>query len=214
MALPSLAGFQPPSGAFDPAGDWEHRYGVWVLLPNARNNKSRKMGELSLRRTRAGEAAFDLRVTMTTEQQAATVCKVEASMRCRADVIAAVTEWRLTSEMLDNSGAALADTRCELRGNGEKDRASNWSLLEAVQRVPAASGEVRFNMLEDLDLLKTDQRLHYRGPAEIDLAGRTLRLHGFEQIGHGILPCDYWRDEQGRLLFAIGGVRALIWENV
>ena len=90
---------------------------------------------------------------------------------------------------------------------------SNWSLLDALQRLAADDTQpLTFDMLEELDLLKPNQRLVRRHATEVELAGQPVRLEGFEQTGRGILPYAYWRDDQSRLLLAVGGMRACLWD--
>jgi hypothetical protein len=68
-------------------------------------------------------------------------------------------------------------------------------------------------MLEDLRLVRGEQRLSFDGEAEFELGGKKMRLYGYHQIGEGILPIHYWLDEEGRLLFALGGVRVYLWHS-
>ncbi len=89
---------------------------------------------------------------------------------------------------------------------------SNWSLFDAVQRLPEEAC-LHFTMLEDLRLLRREQRLAPEAAVELAFANRTVSLRGFRQTGEGVLPIHWWRDEQGRLLLALGNVRAYIWHR-
>ena len=68
-------------------------------------------------------------------------------------------------------------------------------------------------MLEDLDLFKPEQSLRPVGAVTLELGGRQVRLHGFRQIGRGILPTHYWLDDEHRLIAAAGALRAFIWDT-
>ncbi|MHC4417974.1 MAG: hypothetical protein ACYSU6_05245, partial [Planctomycetota bacterium] len=127
---------------------------------------------------------------------------------------------RPLSEM--SEAGVLADGTIKLTSPKVKTReicvsgnlTSNWSLFDAVQRLggkEAPSGS--FTMLEDLRLVRGEQRLSFDGEAEFELGGKKMRLYGYHQIGEGILPIHYWLDEEGRLLFALGGVRVYLWHS-
>ena len=91
---------------------------------------------------------------------------------------------------------------------------SHWSLFDAVQRLPGkATRPLRFTMLEEMDLVKPDQRLEFREETDLEVGDTTLHLRGYQQIGWGVLPWQYWVDDQGRLLFAFSGVRACIYNT-
>ena len=112
-----------------------------------------------------------------------------------------------------------------------------WALWDAVQRLPrAAFAPLRFALFDHGDELKPNQALSFRGTVEVILGerpvqqqrkenlekgtitktswgregGRKVRLHGYDLVGDGILPWVYWVDDQGRLIFAIGGIEGYI----
>jgi hypothetical protein len=57
-----------------------------------------------------------------------------------------------------------------------------------------------FDLLEGMSLSKTGQRLSYRGTFPVKAGTESTSLHCFSQLGHGILPCEYWLDDRHRLL--------------
>jgi hypothetical protein len=116
----------------------------------------------------------------------------------------------------------------------------NWALWDAVMRMPREPGEpVRFTMLDHFDQLKHRQTLAYRKSVVVALGqrrfkqqtskelekgriqqtrwattgGREVILHGFEQLGEGIVPWVYWVDDQGRLLFAVSGLEVYVLDS-
>jgi hypothetical protein len=91
---------------------------------------------------------------------------------------------------------------------------SNWSLFDAVQRLSGkGAAPLRFAVLEDLDLVKPNQRLTFVEGTSVAVGeGRQLALSGYERIGEGILPYHYWVDEQHRLLFVLSGPRAYLYD--
>jgi hypothetical protein len=89
--------------------------------------------------------------------------------------------------------------------------ASNWGLFDAVQRLePVLPQPLTFDMLEDFDLYKPGHVLRSSDAVEVEFANGPLRLHGFRQLGHGILPWEYWVSDQGRLVLAVKGYQGYL----
>ncbi len=88
----------------------------------------------------------------------------------------------------------------------------SWLLFDVVQRLSFDTKPIQFDMLDDLERLKSRQRIAPGPTVEITVGGHHLSLHSFEQTGEGILPYCYWLDDQHRLLMAVGGLRAFIWD--
>ena len=225
-----LKTFQPPAGPFDPNATWEHRYAIWVLLPKDRNLVSKPMGALQLRRKPAADGGIELVVEQSAIQADRTVCHAKATIHCAADRLTTPREWELNTAILDRSGQTVAGTairrtgkesggKIVFQGRAERSVAapahftSNWSLFDALQRLPAKAAEpLAFDLFEELELLKPKHTLKYRQSVELELGGRKVRLHGYEEIGEGILPCAWWLDDQRRVVMAVGGLRAFLWD--
>lgn len=220
-----------PEGPFDPQGAWEHRYAVCILAPErgAKGEHPHPYGTLLLKRKPAGEGRLALEVDFSVATRGPSGARTRASITCSADRLATPREWELRAEAVEKGGtvpetavvetAAVRDRVLVRRGRVERKvplaRAftSNWSLLEAVGRLPFDTAPLAFDMLEDLDLYKPEQTLRPAGTVTIQAGGRPLRLHGFRQIGRGILPTHYWLDDEHRLIAASGALRAFIWET-
>ena len=84
---------------------------------------------------------------------------------------------------------------------------ADWCLFEAVQRLPfESSTSLVVDILEGLSVHKYNQRLSYRG-----LYTRANNsLQWFHQIGHGVLPYEYWLDNHHRLQMVTTGARTYI----
>ncbi len=218
----SLAGYRRPREPFDPAGDWEHEY--TVLAPYfAERVEATAIGRVHLARHGAPDGDTRLEVTSETNQGEDRL-RVEAELCCSRDELASPVEWTRASVIVDAEDRPRALTRSRRRmtrsawerehgGGSGGALTSDWSLLEALQRLPPA-GELRperFDLLEDLELLKRDQRLERVEPIEVALGGERTRLSGHVRTGYGTLPVFYWLDETGRLLFVLGSMRALVW---
>ena len=241
LYLEHLKDFSPPTGTFDPEGSWEHTYDVYPVYGKWSEWTEKHRGQCRIKRqVLPGEDTFRLDVSSEvtfldyghgmhpTKTQLTT-----AGIRCANNVLATPQSWKLESVALDekkkprplskmSESAVFVSGIIKLtppKGPSRKiyvspNLTSNWSLFDAVQRlhnkVPPTTD---FEMLEDLRLPRANQRLTSDGPIDIELGGKTIRLYGFHQIGDGILPIHYWLDEQGRLLFALGGVRAYLWRS-
>jgi hypothetical protein len=239
--LEKLKDFSAPSGRFYPEGAWEHRYDVYPVYGKWGDWSEKHKGKCRIKRDiAAGEDGFRLEVSSEvtyldygygmhpTRSQLTT-----ARIRCKNDSLSTLESWELESVALGGEGEArplskmnetgvFADGKIKLTSPWVRRReirvssnlTSNWSLFDAVQRLggkEAPSG--CFTMLEDLRLVRGEQCLSFDGEAEFELGGKKKRLYGYHQIGEGILPIHYWLDEEGRLLFALGGVRVYLWHS-
>jgi hypothetical protein len=224
-----LAGFTPPDGPFDPRGEWDHRYVMWIAL-RGQSGKDHKHGALRIRRAVDASGIITLSVSQTTGPlSAGKTGHTTARITCRADRLATPRKWEIESRILDAKGKPVPYSQSRVTGevaggeivfSGTADRrlrapkafTGSWSLFDAVQRLPFDSDPVQFDMLDDLELMKPRQRLAPGPAVEVALGGGKLKLHSFEQTGDGILPYSYWLDDQHRLLAAVGGVRTFIWD--
>jgi hypothetical protein len=239
--LAQLKGFSPPAGPFDAEGSWEHTYDVYPVYGKWSKWSKKHRGRCRIKRKAlSGEDAFRLEVSSEvtfldygygihpTKTQLTT-----ASIRCVNNALATPQSWKLESAAMDGEGeprplSQMSESGVFVNGTIKLTNAegvsrkievspnltSNWSLFDAVQRmhrkkIPATD----FEMLEDLRLPRANQRLTLDGLIEVELGGEMTQLYGFHQIGDGILPIHYWLDAQGRLLFALGGVRAYLWRS-
>ncbi len=243
LYLEYLSTLRPPTEAFDPDGAWEHTYDVFPIyaaldVTGKGAWSLQHKGVMRLKREPvSGEDAFQLHVAsevtflgwLPTRTQRTT-----ASIECAADTLGTPLSWELESVALsaeDSSPVPLSHMResgvvrdgaveLTFEGGGRtlevsSPLTSNWSLFEAVQRLPRGNmPEGEFEMLEDLRLRRAHQRLMAEDPTEVTMAGETVRLYGYRQLGEGISPLHYWLDDEGRLLLALGKMRAYIWEGV
>jgi hypothetical protein len=239
--LEKLKDFSPPRGEFDPKGAWEHTYDVYPVYGKWSKWSEKHEGKYRIRREVVADGdTFRLDVSSEvtfldygygmhpTRSQLTT-----ARIRCKSDCLSTLQSWQLYSVALGGEGetrplskmsetGVFADGKIKLKSPKVKTRescvssnlTSNWSLFDAVQRLGGKEAPSRsFTMLEDLRLVRGEQRLNFDGEAEFELGGKKTRLYGYHQIGEGILPIHYWLDEEGRLLFALGGVRVYLWHS-
>jgi hypothetical protein len=216
-----LKDFSAPTGDFDADGEWSHTYAIAV--------RGTAAGALRLRRATV-EEGFALHVDQEAMLSGATQ-RTTATLHCAADAVASIRAWTLDTVTVDKEGEPLEETRVTLSGNVGSERViqaglpdmprdsslpltSNWSLLEAVQRLArhGTAKSLQFEMLDEMGALRHNQRLVRYETIEADLPNGKISVTGFCQSGEGVLPTHYWLDAQGRLLFVIAGYRALIWQ--
>jgi hypothetical protein len=231
-ALEVLQKVRPPQGDFNPQGAWSHQYAVCLLNPERqeKGEHPQPYGKLLLKRSPAEASRFNLEVEQSIFTRGRSGNRTRASLTCSADPVASPLRWELRSETVDNGSTAAGVTVSETgsvrdgmlvrsgRGSrkigSKRSLTSNWSLIEALQRLPVdAAGPLKFDMIEDLDLFKSGQSLRPLGEVTVELSGRRTRLHGFRQTGRGILPMHYLVDDQRRLIAATGSLRAIIWDT-
>jgi hypothetical protein len=220
-----LDNFSPPGGSFDPAGSWKHTYAIWL------EENAGPAGYFEIAREPSG-GGIALTVESAIAQSTGAVQQIKAKIQCAADALATPKSWELESSFLDSSGRPVAAVRLTETARVSKGSiesqfgrakgtrklplpfTSNWSLFEAVQRLPGPdAAALRFALLEDLDLIKPNQRLSFAEKTSVSVAGgRDLALKGYERIGEGALPYRYWVDDQHRLLFALTGPRAYVYD--
>jgi hypothetical protein len=224
----AFEGFTAP-GSFDPAAAWTHTYRIWLVG----GGRDRDRGSLRIARGAPVNGSLALDVALTVKQAAGTTQDTKAKVECRADPLCTPVSWEIASVLLDGDGQPIEATKMEQRAavgskgievtTGDvtslrrvpRPFTSNWSLFDAVQRLPGEQTKpLEFALLEDLELVKKGQRLSFREQIEFDFGGGAQTLRGYHQIGEGILPYHYWVDEHGRLLVAISGVRAYILGSV
>jgi len=225
-----------PSGAFESAGAWTHRYRIWTCYGH-RDRGNRDQGALTLRRSRTPDADFfDLGVEQTVQmdpRKSFDAHRVAAGIRCRYDRLASPVSWSFSSRFTQGADALPAPeldhaeqarvvgNQIDVRiGDGRFEReasdrfTADWCLFEAVQRLPFGTGDVlAFDLLEGLTAWKPGQRLSYRGKWTVPWGGQSARLHCFGQLGMGVWPYEYWLDEEHRLLLAVTGCRVYIRQD-
>ncbi|MFC1806626.1 hypothetical protein ACFL09_06590 [Planctomycetota bacterium] len=223
--LGALKDFTPPTGAFDPKGAWTNTYHLWLVQGNFGG------AALTIRREPKGDRVR-LHVSFDVAEWSGYVRRTKAVLGCKADTLCTPVSWTLESQAHDVSDKPIAGTKLAERGTvgdgilevrfGSQARkekvaapvTSQWSLCDAVQRFPGEGTKpLAFTMLEEMDLVKPDQRLEFREEKDFKVGDTTLHLRGYQQIGWGILPWQYWVDDQRRLLFAFSGVRAYIYNT-
>jgi hypothetical protein len=224
-----LSRFPPAPAGFDPDGGWIHNYRI-AACHGYLERGSRNVGFLQLERIAGGQKTFTLRLVQKILHDGGAQHVLQGDLHCEKDAYASLLGWRLTSTFLGLDGAPLAGLGAKESGtvmagvltvmldaqvikqNLVRPLAADWSLFEAVQRLPFQPVLARpFDVFEGLRLLREEHRLAYRG--RYAWHGTPAPLHWFCQIGFGVLPYEYWLDERRRLLVAATGGRAYILDD-
>jgi len=211
--------------SYVPDGDWTLIYRIWGCHGYKKhpNSQNRDMGILRIRRkTDNASDSFTLEIDQDTINDTGILNQVHARIYCAKDHLASPKEWQITSRFIDSEKNLMPKLSTEERGEIKNNTmiiktkgrefkrelstplTSDWSLFEALQRIKFNDGSsVQFNLLEGLCLFKPNQKLTYRGKEAVKINENVLMLHRFDQLGEGILPYEYWLDDQHRLLAAI-----------
>lgn len=212
--------------AFNPSGAWTHTYTIWTCH-GYRASGNKVVGSLLVARTPGPPPVLTVEQEIANDQ--GVLHGIKATITCADDSLCSPAKWDLESTYTGPDGEAVDDlcTREAVRhasgqltltiGERVVQRAvatpatADWCLFDAVQRLPFDQApEVTFCMLEGLGLRKDGQRLAYKGAQDVAVGGKVRTLHRFRQIGHGVLPYDYWLDDTHRLLMVITHSRAYI----
>jgi hypothetical protein len=227
--------FAPPEAeGFDPAGAWEHVYAALENHPSLEGRRIRHKGYLSLRRTPGAGGRFAFSVEhVSAGHRGGGVYRTLIEMECACDRLASPVSWTTSTASLDHERNPIEWTTLEDRGRITDGRAewdpprtgrpepasdgagapltSDWSLVEAVQRLGRLDEALEFDVLEDLDLVRPAQRLVDCGEAKVDLGAGPVGLRGYRRTGEGILPHYCWLDGGGRVLFMYAGLRGFLF---
>jgi hypothetical protein len=231
--LGALDKFPSAPASFAPDGDLINVYRI--CTSDGYRGSSTTIDEVGfLKIERLGRSAsghFTLNIDQQTIHREAALNTIHAEAECKTDPRASLLRWRVSSRLVTPEGEVQPDLdteeecqaagdRIEVRMNGRtftregaSQLTSDWCLFEAVQRLPFKSQPpVIFNMLEGLSLLRRAHQLRYRG-VESSTPGDGMTLHRFYQLGDGILPYEYWLDEQHRLVMVVTHNRAYVLDD-
>lgn len=87
----------------------------------------------------------------------------------------------------------------------------DWLIFAAVQQLPKDPALTHsFDMLEACRAHRPGQELTFKGQKTYTFGSKKVKLSCFEQIGEGILPYQYFLDENNRLVLVISGYRILV----
>jgi hypothetical protein len=195
----ALTEFPPAPAGFRPDGDWTQSYRV-LGCHGYSDSGNQTVGTLHIERI-AG-TPFQLKILQRIQHS---TCQetLEVAMTCRPNEIASPIAWTITSRRFDEEGKEIDSLQTtEKRTNQTASVTSDFSLMEAVQRLPFAGPKAApFDVLEGMALLRPGHRLFF---------DRERRFH---HTGRGLLPYQYWLDGRHRLLLVVTQSRAYILDD-
>ncbi len=210
-----LERFTPPTAAFDPRGAWKQSYAVHLFA-----EMSGIVGFLELERRPSADgvvlaAATRLRQMNGFEEQSVVLdCAAGVPAPVRSVKIESVSDATRISFSGIVRGGSIEWTRAGRKRStpAPPPLVADWALFDAVQLLKPDAKPLGFTLLDDGDLVKPAQRLLYAGETTVKTAGGNIALKCWEQTGYGVLPVHYWVDAQARLLFAMAGQRAYLYD--
>lgn len=217
---------------FEPQANWVNMYRIWTCH-GFRETGNQNVGFLRFERS-AGKSSetLTLKIHQEIAETDGMLNVIEVNMTCLNNQLSSPIKWNLSSRFTDSDGKVISElgTREEVEvsentltvGIGRRTFTrevtgkftSDWCLFEAVQRMKFdKETSLSFDILEGLSLLKQGQQLSYRGAYPMNLSSNGVSLHRFDQLGDGILPCEYWLDNNHRLLVVTSMNKAYILDD-
>lgn len=223
-----LGELAPPAGGFDTDGEWTATYSIRLTHRAGGVDHCSPAGVMRAVRRPLGDGVTQITVIHEAAQGGPTFDRVEATLTCHRDELSTLRGWDSKTRIVRGDRVTRPGTEFRARGMVGEDGivrisggkrfhptegpvTSDWCLIDALQRTPFGPVAYEgFTVLEELDVPRTGQRLTYRGPVEVAMAGEPATLHGFERTGRGVLPTTYWLDEDHRMLFVVGALRSYL----
>jgi len=230
--LGAVSTFPPSSEDFKPNGNWVNTYRIWTCH-GYRESGNQNVGFVRIERaTGKSNESFTLKLHQEVVETDGMLNVIDADIKCLNNELASPVQWHLTSRiigpdrkqrselgteekvLINRNVMSIETGRRTFKRKVSSQLACDWCLFEAVQRLKTSKETVlAFDMLEGLSLLKKDQRLSYRGLNPTKTGGENIALQCFVQLGSGVLPCEYWLDENHRLLIVTSMNKAYILDD-
>jgi hypothetical protein len=231
-----------PTGEFDPHGAWTQCWQLYLLRKTSWERPHHGHIEIT-RRPDNNRVRFSIRQANSQGPQRGalatgghglikSVCDTQADLICRADDFLTPDSWTLHTALRHEDGSDFEGTRLtkqmriragriELTCDGNTSArplpagnvTSNWGLLNVLSTVDGRE-PLTFTLLDELDKVKADHKLHRAADTQIAFGGRKVAVHCYHQIGRGTLPWEYYVDASTRrVLLALSGLRAYILDD-
>ena len=211
-----LSGWLPPEGQFEPAGVWKLSYERHVLIPDPGGKTAGgRTGELVIERSglqfhiREAVAAGATTVTTAADYQCADH-QLLTPQRWSMDIAWESKLPRVPVAGLEQKrsgrvegGEIIFSATKERRRPAPRNWTADWLLFAVLPRLPFAAGTtLECDLFAEGELHKPEQNFVYAGEHAVELNGKQIALHVFEQFGRGVLPTRWWLDAQHRVLLA------------
>ena len=217
-------------GLPDKAPPVSNTYRIWTCH-GYRESGNNDVGFITMWGGLSSEGKLDgMGIKQEIVQSDGRVFLVEAHIKCLDDRLASPFQWDLHTWFIKPGGGTELDNSetGTIDGNVMRNKtlgrtltrkvfsqlACDWCLFEVVRGLDYNDkSTLEFDLLEGLTVLKRDHRLSYRGAFPMKLGHVKLTLHRFDQLGSGILPCEYWLDGNHKLLAVTSMNKAYILDE-
>ncbi|TFH02690.1 MAG: hypothetical protein E4H13_01240 [Calditrichales bacterium] len=200
--------------------NWQTNFVIWTTDGYIKT-KNKYLGELSLTRRQSGQDEIQIDIEQIYYNADNVNHRIKAAMICRNNLLTSPVSWKLNSDFISSDNTAnenrinfletahvdgndvnitIANTSFLRKASG--NFTTDWSLFSVIGQLAFDNAlQYEFDLLEGLRRFRKTNRLFYKAQSE---------LHRFQQIGSGILPYDYWLNDNHQLLMVITGNRAYI----
>ena len=224
--------FPVTTKGFNPRANWVNTYRIWTCH-GFRETGNQNAGFIRIKRLAGkSDATFTLKIHQQLAETDGIVNVIDVEIQCQNDLLASPVRWRLSSCFIGPDGRSQDELSIQEKAGIEENvmilqtgsrtlkrkvpsrLTCDFCIFEAVQRMNFDKEiSLSFDMLEGLSLLKQDQKLSYRGAYPMNLGGKNMSLQRFDQLGNGILPCEYWLDNDHRLMAVTSMNKAYILDD-
>jgi len=218
---------------FDPHGNFTNTYRIWTCH-GFRESGNQNVGFLRIERLAdKSNATHMLKIHQEVAETDGILNVIDAEIKCVTSRLGCPVEWHVSSQFIDTDGKAIEQLRAEEKGSKKKGIMTvktggrtlftrkevpwltcDWCIFEFIQRLQfEEQGWLPFDMLEGLTVMKENQCLSYRGLNSTKMDAELISLHCFVQTGSGILPYEYWLDNNHRLMAVTSMNKAYILDD-
>lgn len=218
MISQAFAQITPPTGSFDPEGEWTHVYEDY-----ASHSLKRALGSLSL--THRGGKLHIENYRSAGGYRSYTI----ADLDCNDDLLRSPKTWTvetkvskalnapayLKSGLVKQASISNQVLTVEAAGHSRslklpEPTTCKWCLLDAVGRMATAGiEEVRFGLLDEYDELCPRQLIRYTGEAQVDTPAGVVGIKSYQHTGVATVPGVFYVDSAGRVRFYLGDMQLL-----
>lgn len=211
-----------PGGEFNPMGEWEQTWKIW--LPG-RGKPNQKSGYLKLHRmpdAKGKELSYE--VIHVISENNSWLHSSRASIMALNDSWGSTVKWRKSTRFhtsLASGSVHLKELDSYTEGSSDPHSTHtlvhsipSYTVFDAVQRMSFENvTSLDFTLLDELDKVKKNHLIRFVKKASINFAGADRNVKIYAETGEGLLPWKYYVDEKGRLLLAISGMRTYILDT-
>jgi hypothetical protein len=228
-----------PAGPFDARGSWTQVFGIHSTGTGSSRVGRLVLGR---RVGGDGRVALSVRhekqLTGSTGPRKAGPAKSRRVLEAVLDLgdqqtrLSTPRQWHFRTQVFEEQGRPIPDAGLRRQAIVEEGRLRvttgdakrtyplageytvNWALFDAAARLPREPFDpIDFTLIDHFDQVKPEQRLVFRRVLDTAVAGRDVRLYGFDQTGRGVMPWTYWVDEEGRAVVVLSGLETYILES-